>query len=140
MNRDMVVFRKVVERVSGHNLWCQDTGGQYKKFTLLVEALFVYGETFVMMALLVIPGNINSEVYLNQVINNIVPEFRVGPGFLFLVDNVRPHRSMAVMNVIETNVIPHLALPALSPDLNPIELAWDQLQRALDHHNPQWNN
>lgn len=89
--------------------------------------------------LLVIPGNMNSEVYLNQVINNIVPEFHaaVGPGFLFLDDNARPHRSMAVMDAIETNGIPHLALPALSPDLNPIEHAWDQLQKALDHHNPQ---
>lgn len=34
------------------------------------------------------------------------------------------------------NGISHLSIPVLSPDVDSIEVAWDQLWRALDHHDP----
>lgn len=44
MNPDMLVFRIVVERVSEHNLWYQNTSDHYKNFTISEKALFVFGK------------------------------------------------------------------------------------------------
>lgn len=82
--------------------------------------------------------NMNSIVYQNDIINNIiVPLARtIGPDFQFLDDNARPHRAQIVMQAIEEGEIQHLPLPARSPDLNPVEHVWDMLTRALDNHRP----
>lgn len=68
----------------------------------------------------------------------IVPEFHaaVSPGFQFEDDYVCPHRFI-VIHPMKTNRFPHLPLPAVLPDLNPIEHAWNQLQILLDYHNFQ---
>lgn len=88
--------------------------------------------------LMVLPGNMNSQIYLNEVVNNVLPDFRraIGDGFQFLDDNARPHRAARVMETLENHRIRHLPLPPYSPDLNVIEHGWDQLQRALDNHQP----
>lgn len=88
--------------------------------------------------LMVLPGNMNSQIYLDEVINNVLPVFQhaIGNGFQFLDDNARPHRAARVLAALAIHDIQHLQLPPRSPDLNVIEHAWDQLQRALDNHQP----
>ena len=46
-------------------------------------------------------------------------------------DNSRPHRAHLVNEFIHDNNIARLEWPACSPDMNPIEHAWDTLKRAV---------
>ncbi|GFW15194.1 transposable element Tcb2 transposase [Trichonephila clavipes] len=52
-------------------------------------------------------------------------------------DNVRPQRTLAVEELLESEDITRMDWPAYSPDLNPIELVWDALGRRIEarlHH------
>ncbi|GFW14941.1 hypothetical protein TNCV_4659021 [Trichonephila clavipes] len=42
-------------------------------------------------------------------------------------DNVRPYRARLVENMLESETIQRMELPACSSDLNPIEHVWDIL-------------
>lgn len=82
-------------------------------------------------------GNMNGLMYAQDIINGIVAPIAEEMGELtFLDDNARPHRTREVIAALENHGINHLRLPALSPDLNPIEHGWDMLQRALNHYQP----
>ncbi|GBN48425.1 hypothetical protein AVEN_84470-1 [Araneus ventricosus] len=60
----------------------------------------------------------------------------VGPEFILIDDNVRPHRTLLVDEFLESEDIRRMDWPARSPDLNPIEHVWDDLARAIATHNP----
>ncbi|GFT27891.1 transposable element Tcb2 transposase [Trichonephila clavipes] len=45
----------------------------------------------------------------------------IGPDFIFMVDNARPHRTLAVEELLESEDITRMDWPAYSLDLNPIE-------------------
>ena len=60
----------------------------------------------------------------------------VGPEFIFIDDNARPHRVLMVDEYLESEDIQRMAWPASSPDLNPIEHAWDALGRAIVKRQP----
>uniref|UniRef100_A0A8D3AYH1 Tc1-like transposase DDE domain-containing protein n=1 Tax=Scophthalmus maximus TaxID=52904 RepID=A0A8D3AYH1_SCOMX len=47
-------------------------------------------------------------------------------------DNVRPHRAAAVREFLDAEGVQQMPWPACSPDMNPIEHAWDALGRALN--------
>ncbi|GFT16136.1 transposable element Tc3 transposase [Trichonephila clavipes] len=54
-------------------------------------------------------------------------------------ENARPHRTLAVEELLESEDITGMERPAYSPDLNPIEHVWDALERriAARLHHPE---
>ncbi len=78
-------------------------------------------------------GTLTGVRYVNEVIRpQVIPTARqLGQGFIFMDDNAPCHRARVVQNELRNNNIYHLPWPAKSPDLNPIEHAWDMLGRAV---------
>ncbi|GFT92910.1 transposable element Tcb2 transposase [Trichonephila clavipes] len=68
-------------------------------------------------------GSVIGERYCEEVILPHVRLFRgaFGPYFIFMDDNARPHRTLAVEKLLESEDISRMDWPAYSPDLNPIE-------------------
>ena len=55
----------------------------------------------------------------------------IGPEFILMDDNARPHRANVTNVYLERETIIQVDWPAKPPDMNPIEHAWDILQRAI---------
>lgn len=55
----------------------------------------------------------------------------VGDYFVFMDDNDRPHLTRVMGNDFEMEGFIGLNRPALSPDMNPIDHAWDMLSRTI---------
>jgi transposase len=91
--------------------------------------------------LVVIDGKINGKGYQELLRDNLLP-FLDGLGdgsFTFQDDNAPVHTAGVVIQWKEANLISSLPWPAQSPDLNPIEHVWDQLEKAIRKRNPPKN-
>ena len=55
----------------------------------------------------------------------------IGPDFILMDDNARQHMARVTKEYLQAATIERMDLPARSPDLNPIEHAWDMLQTAI---------
>lgn len=76
-----------------------------------------------------IDGVLTAAKYRDDVlIPFVMPLFQqIGENF----DNARPHRARIVTQYLEEQNIERIEWPPTSPDMNPIEHAWDQLKRAI---------
>ncbi len=80
-------------------------------------------------ASLVVDGAMTSELFVAYVEGVLVPPLR--PGDVVVMDNLSCHTQRVVRERIEAAGAGVLYLPAYSPDLNPIELAYSKLKRLL---------
>ena len=84
-------------------------------------------------------GTLTAERYVNEILDVHVRPYAgaIGPDFILMDDNARVHRARITKRYLEQAAIARLDWPARSPDLNPIEHAWDMLQKAISSRQVQ---
>ncbi|GFY23003.1 transposable element Tcb1 transposase [Trichonephila clavipes] len=83
-------------------------------------------------------GSVTAVRYRDEFLEPIVRLYAaaVGPTFVLMDDNARPHRADIIHDCLESEGIALMAWPAYSLDLNPIEALWDALGRAVSSSFP----
>ena len=86
-------------------------------------------------------GTLTAERYVNEILDVHVRPYAgaIGPDSILMDDNARAHtcRARITNRYLEQAAIVQLDWPARSPDLNPIEHAWDMLQKAISSRQVQ---
>uniref|UniRef100_A0A673XQW3 Transposase Tc1-like domain-containing protein n=1 Tax=Salmo trutta TaxID=8032 RepID=A0A673XQW3_SALTR len=78
-------------------------------------------------------GSLTAIRYRNEILRPLVRPYAgaVGPGFLLMQDNARPHVAGVCQQFLQEEGIDAMDWPARSPDLNPIEHIWDIMSRSI---------
>lgn len=84
----------------------------------------------------------NAEFYIENILQVHVMPYApfIGPDFIFMQDNARPHVARACIEYLNEVRIEVMNWPARSPDLNPIEHLWDTIKRAVKRRLPAPQN
>ena len=72
-------------------------------------------------------GTLTALRYVNEILDVYVRPYAgaVGENFFLMDDNARAHRARITDQYLEQATVDRMEWPARSPDLNPIEHAWD---------------
>ena len=85
-------------------------------------------------------GRITANVYIEEILEKHLLPFINSLGdeddYIFQEDNAPIHTARVAKRWKEDNDITNLPWPAQSPDLNPIENIWDELDRKVRKHKP----
>ena len=79
-------------------------------------------------------GTLTALRYVNEILDVYVRPYAgavQGENFILMDDNARAHRACITDQYLEQATVVGMERPARSPDLNPIEHAWDMLQTAV---------
>lgn len=99
-----------------HGHWCATT---------MISSVRLDGTT----ACMAIDDATSGEIFREYVRHVLVPTLR--PGDVVIFDNLPAHRDAQAANLIRAAGATPLALPAYSPDLNPIEKMWSKVKEFL---------
>lgn len=77
----------------------------------------------------VVSGATDGDVFRTYVQHVLVPELKTGD--VVILDNLQPHKSREVKDLIERAGATLLFLPPYSPDFNPIENMWSKVKSIL---------
>ena len=102
-------------------------GGHWERLTL-IGALGLDGVRCAMT----VAAATGTAVFLAFVTQVLIPALRCErPDAVAVVDNLAAHKAACVREALDAAGIRYRYLPAYSPDLNPIELAWSKLKALL---------
>jgi Transposase and inactivated derivatives len=78
-------------------------------------------------------GNFTAAGYIEQILlqHVLVAAYGVSPEFELMHDNARAYVARITRAVLRELDIQGMEWPTVSPDLNPIEYAWDRLVRSV---------
>jgi transposase len=102
-------------------------GGHWQRLTLL-GALALDG----LCAAMTVAGATTTAVFHACVTQVLIPVLlRERPDAIVVMDNLTPHKAVIVRKALEAAGVSYRYLPAYSPEMNPIELAWAKLKAYL---------